>query len=241
VLVPAAAKRSHRVIAVSAHTRDDLVAHLRLDPARIDVVPNGLGLAAHASPTPAAELRARLDIGERPMILTVSAKRPHKNLLRLLGALALLPAPRPVLVMPGYPTRHEAELRERSIALGLADDVRLLAWVDDADLEGLYALADAFVFPSLYEGFGLPVLEAMARGIPVASSNRASLPEVAGGAALLFDPEREEEIAAAIDRLLRDRDEADRLRAAGRERAAQFTWERTAELTAANYARAVGA
>jgi glycosyltransferase involved in cell wall biosynthesis len=113
--------------------------------------------------------------------------------------------------------------------------------VAPADLEGLYAIASAFVFPSLAEGFGLPVLEAMARGVPVACSDRSSLPEVVGDAALLFDPEDPRAIAAALERLLADRAGADRLRAAGRARAATFTWERTAELTAAAYARALAA
>jgi glycosyltransferase involved in cell wall biosynthesis len=104
----------------------------------------------------------------------------------------------------------------------------------------LWTIADVFVFPSLYEGFGLPVLEAMARGVPVACSNASSLPEVAGDAALLFDPRDESAIAGAVERLLGDPDEAGRLRARGRERARSFTWERTARLVLDSYARALG-
>src|SRR5204863_361608 len=118
-----------------------------------------------------------LDVGEWPGVPSeVVPVRPRRraewvrgeqqHLPRLIGALARL-EPRPVLVLPGYATRHDAELREHAAALGVSDDVRLLGWLPDADLEGLYALAAAFVFPSLYEGFGLPVLEAMARGVPV--------------------------------------------------------------------------
>jgi glycosyltransferase involved in cell wall biosynthesis len=239
VLVRAAAMRSHRVMADSASTRDDLERYLKVPSAKIDVVPLGVGTTARAQPEAEGALRARLDLGERPVVLSVSAKRPHKNLLRLLEALARLDAAqRPVLVLPGYATWHESELRERAATLGVEGDVRFLDWVSDAELEGLYAAAAAFVFPSLYEGFGFPVLEAMARGVPVACSDRSSLPEVAGDAALLFDPERVEDIAAAIRRLVGDAALADRLRAAGAEQAARFTWARTARLVLDSYERA---
>jgi glycosyltransferase involved in cell wall biosynthesis len=240
VLVPLAAHRSARVIADSESTRDDLVARLRLPRERIDVVPLGLGRPARTVPTPAAELRTRLRLGERPVVLSLSAKRPHKNLRGLLDALARIAEERrPLLVLPGYPTPHEAELREHAAGRGIADDVRFEGWTGDADIAGLLAMSGAFVFPSFYEGFGLPVLEAMAAGVPVACSNRSSLPEIAGDAALLFDPDDPAAIAAAIETLLFDRPEAERLRAAGRRRAALFTWERTAELTLVSYERAL--
>jgi glycosyltransferase involved in cell wall biosynthesis len=120
-------------------------------------------------------------------------------------------------------------------------DVIFLDWVDAAELEGLYAAAACFVFPSLYEGFGLPVLEAMHRGVPVACSDRSSLPEVAGDAALLFDPESPDDIARTIETLLGDPEKAARLREAGRARAAGFTWERTAHGVLAAYERALEA
>ena len=144
-----------------------------------------------------------------------------------------------MLVLAGYPTEHEAQLRERARALALEDDVRFPGWLSDAEVEGLWAIAEAFVFPSLYEGFGLPVLEAMARGVPVACSNAASLPEVAGDAALLFDPHDEAAIAACLKRLLTDAALADRLRAAGRARSLEFTWQRTARATIDSYLRAL--
>jgi glycosyltransferase involved in cell wall biosynthesis len=204
----------------------------------VDVVPEGIGQASQGGDAAAA--RERLGAGERALVLSVSAKRPHKNLTRLIGAVALIPAERrPLLVLPGYPTSHEEELRELARTLGVADDVRFEGWVSADELDGLYAAADCFVFPSLYEGFGLPVLEAMARGVPVATSGRASLAEVAGDAALTFDPEDEASIAEAIEALLGDDALSDRLRTAGRERAAGFTWERAAELTAASYRRAL--
>jgi glycosyltransferase involved in cell wall biosynthesis len=241
VLVPAAARRSHRVIVDASSTVEDLVDELGTARSKIDVVPLGVRLPDKSAPaTDAATLRAQLDLGDRRVLLSASAKRPHKNLVRLLEAHAQLPADgRPLLVLPGYPTPHEEELRARAAHLGTSADLRLPAWVSDTDMEGLYALADAFVFPSLYEGFGLPVLEAMARGVPVACSNRSSLPEVAGDAALLFDPEDVTAMRGALTRLLDDTALGERLAAAGVARAASFTWARTAELTVAAYRRAL--
>jgi glycosyltransferase involved in cell wall biosynthesis len=240
VLVPLAMRRSRRVIVPSRSTRDDLVTRLRAEPARIDVVPEGVGLAPRPRPGAAAAARERLALGERPLLLTVSAKRPHKNLMRLLAALARIPAERrPVLVLPGYRTPHAEELEQRARELGLDRDVRFLDWVSEEELEGLYAAAACFVFPSLYEGFGLPVLEAMARGVPVASSDRGSLAEVVGDAGLIFDPEDEAAIAGAIERVLSDADLAERLRAAGRARAATFSWDEAARGTFASYGRAL--
>jgi glycosyltransferase involved in cell wall biosynthesis len=235
VLVPLAARRSRRIISVSEATKRDLVERLGVDAKRIDVVPNGYGRPPGATPAPERELRAKYGLGERPVLLSLSAKRPHKNLAGLLDALALIPAERrPVAVLPGYPTPHEAELRERAQRLGV--EASFPGWTSAEDIEGLFGLSAVFVFPSFYEGFGLPLLEAMARGVPVASSDRASLPEVAGDAAVLFDPGDPAAIAAAIERLLAD--PAPWI-AAGHERVKRFTWQRTAELTLAAYERAL--
>jgi glycosyltransferase involved in cell wall biosynthesis len=240
VLVPQAVRRSQRVIVDSQSTRKDLLGLGGVSADRIDVVPLGLGTVRREPPLPEREVLARFDLGERDVVLTLSAKRPHKNLLALIGALVrLAPERRPVLVLPGYPTAHEQELRARARSLGIEADVRFPGWVSATELEGLWGVARAFVFPSLYEGFGLPVLEAMARGVPVACSNASSLPEVAGEAALLFDPYDERAIAAAIERLLVDPNEAARRRALGRQRARLFTWERTARATLESYARAL--
>ena len=241
VLVPWAARRSQRLIADSQSTRADLIALLGLSPERIDVVPLGLGALARAQPAAERDVRERFALGERSVALSLSAKRPHKNLLALIGALALIPAERrPVLVLPGYATAYETELRARATALGLDADVRFPAWVSSAELEGLWAIARAFVFPSLYEGFGLPVLEAMARGVPVACSDASSLPEVAGEAALLFDPRDERQIAGALSRLLEDEQLRQTLIARGSARAREFTWARTARLTLDSYRLALG-
>jgi glycosyltransferase involved in cell wall biosynthesis len=239
MLVPLAVRRSDRVIVDSQSTRRDLVELLGTPAERIDVVPLGVGTLRRCEPMAERELRGCLDLGERRIALSLSAKRPHKNLLALIGALARIPAERrPLLVLPGYPTAHEAELRERARAVGVREDVRFLDWLSGEEFEGLWQISEAFVYPSLYEGFGLPVLEAMARGVPVACSNASSLPEVAGDAALMFDPRDESAIATAIERLLSDPAEAARLRARGLERAREFTWERTARLTLESYRRA---
>jgi glycosyltransferase involved in cell wall biosynthesis len=240
LLVPLAARRSARVIAISQSTRRDLLELLGTPPGKIDVIPQGLGAVRRAPASREDETRARFGLEGRRVLLTLSAKRPHKNLLALIGALARIPSSRrPLLVLPGYPTWHEAELRARAVSLGVDGDVRLEGWLEEREIEGLWALADAFVYPSLYEGFGLPVLEAMARSVPVACADASSLPEVAGDAALLFDPCSESSIAQAIERLLGDPSLARSLRERGLARASQFTWERTARLTLKSYSRAL--
>jgi glycosyltransferase involved in cell wall biosynthesis len=241
VLVPLAVRRSHRIIAISANTKDDLLRMLKVPSEKVDVVHLGVSTAKGADAPPDPEIRRRYRLGERPIVLTIAAKRPHKNLMRLLDALALLPPEgRPLLVLPGYPTPHERELQQHAAKLGIEGETRFLGWVPTRDLAGLYRAAECFVFPSLAEGFGLPVLEAMAHEVPVACSDRGAVREVAGDAARLFDPEDSAAIAATIGAVLGDPDERDRLRAAGRKRAKRFTWEASARATVASYERALG-
>jgi glycosyltransferase involved in cell wall biosynthesis len=238
-LAPAVALRATRLIADSQATADDLQELLGVPAPRIDVVACGPGLPPAATPTPPDRLRAELGLGDRPLVLSVSARRAHKNLARLIQAMAQLPDA--ALVLPGYPSNQDEQLRAVAREAGIEDRVHLSGWIDDAQLEGLYAAATCLAFPSLAEGFGLPVLEAMARGLPVACSGVSSLPEVAGDAALLFDPLSVDAIAGAVGHLLSDAALRARLVARGHERAALFSWERTAALTAASYRRALQA
>jgi glycosyltransferase involved in cell wall biosynthesis len=238
-LVRHCVRHADRVFAISEAAAEDFVRTLGVPRERIDVTP--LGIRA-ATGTPAAEerLRARLQLGgEAQVVLCVAQKRPYKNLERLVRALPEL-EPDVVLVLPGSPTAYEGELRALAQELGVAERVRFPDWLSDAELAGLYRLSRLFVLPSLIEGFGIPVLEAMAHGVPVACSNVSALPEVAGDAALLFDPERQEEVTGAIRRLLEDRALAARLIERGHERVASFTWERTGAASLAGYRRAIG-
>jgi glycosyltransferase involved in cell wall biosynthesis len=230
-------RHADRVFAISQAGAEEIARLLGVAAARIDVTPLGV-----RAPTALAAseriVREELALGDARVVLCVAQKHPYKNLHRLVRALPELDAD-VVLVLPGFPTPHEDELRALADELGVAERLRLPAWLAEGSLAGLYALSSAFVLPSLVEGFGLPVLEAMLRDVPVACSNSSSLPEVAGDAALLFDPERQQEVTGAIRRLLDDRALAHRLAERGRERARAFTWERTGAASLAGYRRAV--
>lgn len=242
LLTPLLGRTSNRIIAISEAARDDIAAALRLDLRKFDVTPLGivppLGDAA-ASSIDADSVRERLGIGPAPVVLCVAAKRRHKNLDGLIRAIALLPEPRAQLVLPGSPNDYERELRELAEELGVAETVRFLGWISDSDLEDLYRIAQCFVLPTFQEGFGLPVLEAMARGVPVACSDIPTLREVAGDAAMLFDPGDPASIAHAIGSLIGDRPFAQELVRRGYERCRAFTWDRTAQTTLASYRRAL--
>lgn len=229
-----------RVITDSHAVRDDLVQTLRLPARKVDVVHLGMrppGRDTVATPEPA--LRERLGLGAAPVVLCLAQKRTHKNLDGLIRAHALLPDERAQLVVVGSHTAYEDELRALAVELGVGDRVIFPDWLDDAELEGLYRLARCFVLPSFEEGFGLPVLEAMARDVPVACSRLTSLPEVVGDAALLFDPHDPADIAACIDRLLADGALRASLRERGAARCAAHSWRATARATLASYRRAI--
>ncbi|MGK2937988.1 MAG: glycosyltransferase family 4 protein [Solirubrobacteraceae bacterium] len=242
VVVPLVTRRAHRVVAISHAAGDEVRARLGVPTDRLDVVPLGYGTPSGGVVTSDAELRSRLGLGGGPIVLNVGQKKPHRNLERLVAAFATIRAdvPDAVLVLPG-PANAEGEAAVRAAAAraGVSDAVVIPGFIEAADLEGLYAAAAAFVLPSLVEGFGLPVLEAMARGVPVACSRDSAPGEVAGDAAVTFDPTSVDEIAAAIGVVLGDHVVRARLIAAGPQRAAQFTWERCAAETLAVYHRAL--
>jgi glycosyltransferase involved in cell wall biosynthesis len=238
VLVPLAARRADRIITLSRASAGEITRFLGVPPEQIDVV--HLAGRPPGEATPAALLRERYALGDSPLVLSVSARRPHKNLVRLLQAFAgIRSRPQPLLVLPGYSTAFDDDLADQVRKLKLGDRVSFLGWIPDADLEGLYAEAECLVFPSLAEGFGLPVLEALERGLPVACSRASSLPEVAGEAARYFDPLDVEDLRTAVDELLGDPELRSSLAEAGRRQARAFSWERAAEQTFASYARAL--
>jgi glycosyltransferase involved in cell wall biosynthesis len=238
-LVGPSARRATRVTTISQAVKDDVVARLRVPAERIDVCHLGFGMRAVPDPTPARALRESLALGDGRVVLCVSAALAHKNLPGLLEGFARLGDGHADcrLVIAGHAGRERAALEERIAALGLTGRAVLTGWISDEDLEGLYQLADCAVYPSLYEGFGLPVLEAMVRGVPLACSDATSLPEVAGDAALLFDGRDRDALAGALRHLLDDSALRAELVRRGRERAKTFTWEGAARSVHAVYDR----
>jgi glycosyltransferase involved in cell wall biosynthesis len=237
--VPPSARTANRVIAISHAARADLVRTLGLAPDRVDVTHLGVRLDETVAPSAEASVRKRLGVGDGPIVLCVAQVRPHKNIAGLVRALAQLPDAGARLVVVGAHTGHEDELRALAQELGVQDRVHLPGWVSAEDLEGLYRAAACFALPSFEEGFGLPILEAMRRGTPVACSDASSLPEVAGDAAVLFDPHDPQSIAGALARLLSDEALRARLVDAGLARCREFTWKATARATLQSYRRAL--
>jgi glycosyltransferase involved in cell wall biosynthesis len=178
---------------------------------------------------------------DTPYLLAVGTLEPRKNLLTLLHAYAALPPSVPPLVLTGSPGWGNQTLATTLATLNLGERVRFTGYVADEVLPALYSAAELFLYPSLYEGFGLPVLEAMACGAPVITSSTSSLPEVAGAAAVLIDPQRADHLAEAIQTLLETPDQRARLREAGLARAQTFSWDRCAQDTVNVYRQVLGA
>jgi len=216
------------------------VARLGLRPDRVHVTPWGVDEAFSPGPRPDA-LLGRLGVGGAPYVLTVGTLQPRKNVEALVRAFEALAAPGAEhhLVVVGARGWLDEALVGLLGSSVLARRIHVTGRVLDAELVGLYRGTDCFVFPSRYEGFGLPPLEAMACGAPVVSSDRTSLPEVAGEAALLVDPDDAGALERAMAEVLGSSERRVELSARGRERAAGFSWARCAELTVAAYRRAL--
>lgn len=219
--VPRALRRADMVLVDSRATADDLARLLGVGGARVRLIYPGVD--PRFRPLPAAQVEPlRVQLGlPAEFLLFVSTIEPRKNLVRLIEAYALLGPGAPHLVIAGRRGWLYEEVFAAVGRAGVGGRVRFLDFVDDAQLPALYNLARAFVYPSLYEGFGLPALEALACGTPVVTAAVSSLPEVAGEAAVLVDPLSVESIAAGIRRALA---EGERLRAAGPAQAGRFSW-----------------
>jgi glycosyltransferase involved in cell wall biosynthesis len=227
--------RADRVITVSENTRSDLMEYFGVDGAGLEVIYNGVDEAFREKLSEDDLDRWLRQLGlRRPYLLFVGNPKPHKNLDRVIQAyararqLAELDAP---LVCVGDRTAAQFKLRQRAEQLGVGDDVRLLGHVAQEALPALYQGAALFLYPTLYEGFGLPVVEAMASGTPVLTSNTSALKEIAGGHAHLVDPLDTERMAKAIARLMTDDDYRAGLGEKGLARSRDFHWKKTAERT----------
>lgn len=231
------ARRAARIATVSEYSRQDLLHTYRLSPEKVAVTYNGIEshfTAQPASPEEASEVRRRFGIS-RDYLLAVGSLQPRKNLVRLIRAYAKLRSEnsgfRPQLVIVGRKLWLADEIFTEVRRQRWSEDVILTGYVTDEDLPKLYRAATAFVYPSLFEGFGLPPVEAMACGTPVITSNVSSLPEIVGQAALLIDPCDEQALMAALQRITSDQPLCTRLREQGIVQAGKFTWRAAAEKT----------
>ncbi len=236
--LPLVLPKVNRILTNSQASKADLLRYLPLRESQITVIPYGVGTKFR--PLPADQVAATLArYGLTPgyLLTVVGAQDKRRNLPRLLAAYRLLRQQRetPPLVIIGKPRRSAWEEKAQRPPTSREEGVQYLGYVPQDDLPAIYNGASVFVFPSLYEGFGLPPLEAMACGTPVACSNMPALPEVVGDAALPFDPHDAETIASAVHRLLHHAALRAELRERGLRRAAQFTWERAARATLTIY------
>lgn len=235
------AQRARRVIAVSRFTAQETTALLGIPAERIQVIYHGVEPAFRRLPADQVDqFRRRRDLPAR-FALFLGTVEPRKNLVRLVEALAQLGNSAVPLILAGGRGWHCDELDARIEALGLKENVRFAGYVPQDELPLWYNAASVLVYPSLYEGFGLPVLEAQACGTPVLTSAASSLPEVAGDAALLVDPHDANALSSGLDRLLHDASLRQDLRERGIEHAQHFTWPDTASKTAQVYRQALRA
>lgn len=238
LLMRLAAWRSAAVITGSRQAADDLNRHLKVSPSKITIAPHGVDAFFHpAELGQVDEVRARFKL-DKPYVLYCGSNKPHKNIARLIEAWAALPSSlrdRYSLVLAGAEDLRYPSGESLAQQFGVLASTRALGACLSQDLPALYSGACGFVFPSLYEGFGLPVLEAMACGTAVACSNSSSLPEVVGEAGLVFEARDVRAISSAIELLLSDSALRLKLAQAGLERARAYTWDHAAEITLSVY------
>jgi glycosyltransferase involved in cell wall biosynthesis len=239
-MLPRSARRARLVLTPSDPASASVVDRLGIDPDRVLTVPHGIEAPAPADPAQVAQVRERYRLGDGRTILYPAITYPHKDHLTLVRATARLVAERPdlVLVLTGGPGPSEAELASAIRHAGIGDQVRRTGRIPWDDLDALYATATVVAVPSRFEGFGAPALEAMAAGTPVAVADATALPWVVGDGGLLVAPGDVDAWAAALASVLDDPAEQQRLAAAGRARAAEFPWARSATALAAGYRRA---
>jgi glycosyltransferase involved in cell wall biosynthesis len=232
VLVKAAARRADRLITGTAAAREEICAVLDVDPARFTVVPHGHEPSRAVMASGAELICERYELGGSRVVLCVAAKRPHKNQELLIRAARTLD-PDIVIVLAGHAEPYEQQLRALARELGVDGRIRFVGYVSDEDLEGLWGVADCAAFPTLGEGFGIPVIEALAHGVPAAVSDIPVLREVGGDLPHYFDPHDPLDGARAIGEALRDTDAGRR----GPAYAERFTWGAAARMTYEVYER----
>jgi glycosyltransferase involved in cell wall biosynthesis len=241
-VVPRSISKAAHVITDSQSARKQIIDQYEVPEAKISAIPIGPGAAAQAITSEAArvEVAALGLIPDRPYMLAVGNIQPRKNLVRLIEAFTELVSTRGhdldlVIVGPrGFRSKDIVGSIE-----GVSRRVRFTGYISDRQLAACYRCSSLFVLPSLYEGFGLPALEAMAHGVPTACSNAGALPDLCGEAAVMFDPRSVEAIVEAVHRILTDTALRKRLSIAGPERAREFSWQRTAQLTLEAYKKAI--
>ncbi len=243
VMIRRALRRADRIITVSNNSKRDLVDYFGISPARIEVIYNGVAGRFRADLPRAESERVALKYGlPRPYLLFLGGEKPHKNVRNVLRAFAEARRARALphaLVLAGPMPKNRSRVEALIAALDLGAHVTRPGVVPEEDLPGLFAGADAFLYPTLYEGFGLPVAEAMACGVPVLTSSTSALQEIAGGYAYLVDPMDVDAIARGIVDLATDPERRREYAELGRRRAADFSWERAAEQTLRVYAEAL--
>ena len=242
VVVPQSIRRARAIVCPSTATQRAVVRHFRVDPLRCHVIPHGVEteFSLPVSNAVRAELRTRYGLPDR-YLLQVGTVQPRKNYATSLRALARIPPEQriPLLVVGGFGWRYD-DVVDTVRQLDLDQWVRFVGYAGMPELPGLYQMSEAVLFPSLDEGFGLPVLEAFAAGTPVVASDAGAIPEVAGDAALLCAPADDEALAGNLLRLLTDGALRERQVAAGRARAALYTWSSSAAAHRAVYESIVG-